>query len=86
MPDLVTTRPRRMRDEDGNTRIIASIDDSEPLWFSVDADHEDLLSERADHVAVALLLPAMRYGRDLRVGGVARASRAPGLPRGRRDG
>src|SRR5690606_758943 len=40
------------------------------LWFSVPPDAEELLSSRADHVAVALLLPAMRYGRDLRVGGV----------------
>jgi hypothetical protein len=35
----------------------------------VTEEHEDLLSPRADHVAVALLLPAMRYGRDLHVGG-----------------
>ena len=70
MSDLVTARPRRTRDEDGNVRVVADIDDSEPLWFSVAEDDEELLAERADHVAVALLLPAMRYGRDLRVGGV----------------
>ncbi len=70
MSDLVTARPRRTRDEDGNMRVVADIDDSEPLWFSVAEDDEELLAERADHVAVALLLPAMRYGRDLRVGGV----------------
>lgn len=70
MPDLVTARPYRTRDEDGNVRVIAEVDDAEPLWFSVARDDEELLADRADHVAVALLLPAMRYGRDLRVGGV----------------
>jgi len=70
MPDLVTARPHRTHDEDGNVRVVANIHDSAPLWFSLAPDDEELLAERADHVAVALLLPAMRYGRDLRVGGV----------------
>ncbi|MEV4774064.1 hypothetical protein [Microbacterium sp. LWH12-1.2] len=70
MPDLVTARPRHAVDEDGNMRVSADIDGAAPLWFSVAADAEELLADRADHVAVALLLPAMRYGRDLRVGGV----------------
>ena len=70
MSDLITGRPRRTRDEDGNVRVVAEVDDSDPLWFSVAASDADLLAERADHVAVALLLPAMRYGRDLRIGGV----------------
>lgn len=40
-----------------------------PLWFSVDERFADLLSDRADHVLVALLMPAMKDGRDLHVGG-----------------
>lgn len=70
MPDLVTARPHRTRDAEGNVRVVADVDDADPLWFSVAPHDEELLSDRADHVAVALLLPAMRYGRDLRVGGV----------------
>lgn len=70
MPDLVTHRPHRVRDDDGNARVVVEIEDAAALWFSVPPDAEELLSERADHVAIALLLPAMRYGRDLRVGGV----------------
>jgi hypothetical protein len=69
MPDLISARPHRTRDEDGNVRVVADIEDSAPLWFSVAAQDEELLAERSDHVAVALLLPAMRYGRDLRIGG-----------------
>ena len=70
MPDLVTARPYRLRDEEGNVRVVAEIDGSQPLWFSVSSDDEALLGARADHVAVALLLPAMRHARDLRIGGV----------------
>jgi hypothetical protein len=69
MPDLVASPPHRTRDGDGNVHVVAHVEDSAPLWFSVPPDSEQLLTERADHVAVALLLPAMRYGRDLRVGG-----------------
>ena len=101
MPDLVTARPYRLRDEEGNVRVVAEIDGSQPLWFSVSSDDEALLGARADHVAVALLLPAMRHARDLRIGGVvtdsllhrlnhrspvARAHSAPELPLGRGDG
>jgi len=68
MRDLVTSPPRRVRDE-GRVRVTADIDGAAPLWFAVADAHADLLSDRADHVAVALLLPAMRYGRDLHVGG-----------------
>ena len=70
MRDIVTRRPYRMRDEERNLRVVAEIEDAPALWFSVPPDAEELLTARADHVAVALLLPAMRYGRDLRVGGV----------------
>ncbi|MCE4026439.1 hypothetical protein LXM50_10695 [Microbacterium sp. Au-Mic1] len=68
-PALITAAPRRMRDGDGSVRVSADVDGADPLWFSVAAEHEDLLGDRADHIAVALLLPAMRYGRDLHVGG-----------------
>ncbi len=40
------------------------------LWFEVDSRHEHLLSDRADHVAVSLLMPAMQAGHDVHIGGV----------------
>lgn len=70
MADLVTRRPYRLRDDEGNVRVVAEVEDAPALWFSVPPEAEALLGARADHVAVALLLPAMRYGRDLRIGGV----------------
>lgn len=69
MHDMVTARPRRTRDDAGDVRVIAEVDDAPPLWFSVSREGEDLLTERSDPIAVALVLPAMRYGRDLRIGG-----------------
>lgn len=39
------------------------------LWFSAPAEHEGLLSERADAALLGLLLPAMRSGKDLHVAG-----------------
>ena len=50
-------------------RVIADVAGQPPLWFEVEAAHAGLLSERADHVAIGLLLPAMRRGRDLHIGG-----------------
>lgn len=70
MQDLVTTRPRLTRDGTGQLRVVANVDGSSPLWFAASAEGEELLTDRADHVAIALLLPAMRHGRDLRIGGV----------------
>jgi hypothetical protein len=70
MPDLVTRRPYRVRDDEQNVRVVVDIEDAAALWFSVPPEAEELLSARADHAATALLLPAMRYGRDLHVGGV----------------
>lgn len=70
MPDLTSYRPHRVRDADGGVRVVAEVDDAPDLWFSVPVEAEELLVARSDHVAVALLLPAMRYGRDLRIGGV----------------
>ena len=66
---LVAAPPRRSRDGSGNVRSIVEVAGAAPLWFSVPEEHADLLGDRADHVAVALLLPAMRYGRALHVGG-----------------
>lgn len=68
MRELVTGRPRRMLTDDG-VRLVADVDDAASLWFAVPLEYADLFSDLADHVAVGLLLPAMRYGRDLRVGG-----------------
>lgn len=70
MHDMVTDRPHRARDAEGNVRVSVNVEGSVPLWFSVSPEGEELLTERSDQTAVALLLPAMRYGRDLRVGGV----------------
>ena len=41
----------------------------EEMWFEVDADHAELLVDRADPFAVAALLFAMREGCDLRISG-----------------
>ena len=68
-PPLIAAPPRRSRDASGQVHSVADVEGSAPLWFSVPAEHEELLGDRADHVAVALLLPAMRYGRDLHIGG-----------------
>lgn len=40
------------------------------LWFDLPSQWAALLSDRSDAALVALLLPAMRTGRDLHVGGV----------------
>ena len=63
-----TAAPRREQTESG-MRVIADVAGQPPLWFEVEAAHAGLLSERADHVAIGLLLPAMRRGRDLHIGG-----------------
>ena len=68
MAELRTSAPRRERGTD--TRVIVDVDGQEPLWFSVAHEHAALLSDRADHVALAMLMPAMKAGRDLHIGGV----------------
>ena len=68
MAELRTSAPRRVRGTD--TRVIVDVDGQKPLWFSVAHEHAELLSDRADHVALALLMPAMKAGRDLHIGGV----------------
>jgi len=65
---LVTSPPRREHG-DGQVRVTAEVSGRAPLWFSLDERFADLLSDRADHVLVALLMPAMKEGRDLHVGG-----------------
>jgi hypothetical protein len=66
---IVTDAPRAERTDDGAIRVTSATNGGAPLWFSVPEEHAELLSARADHIAVGLLLPAMRYGRDLHVGG-----------------
>lgn len=68
MGELRTTAPRRERGID--ERVIVDVEGRGPLWFRLESPHADLLSTRADHVALALLMPAMKEGRDLHVGGV----------------
>lgn len=66
---IVTGAPRAECTDDGAIRVTAATKGGAPLWFSVPEEHAELLSTRADHIAVGLLLPAMRYGRDLHVRG-----------------
>ncbi len=66
----IVTLPPRVEESAGRRRITAHVVDAEPLWFDVDAAYGGLLTDRADHIAVALLMPAMREGQDLHVGGV----------------
>ncbi|WP_136707699.1 hypothetical protein [Agromyces sp. H66] len=66
---LVVGAPELSRTDDGQIRLNASIADEEPLWFAVESEHAELITPKADAFAVALLLPAMRYQRDLHLGG-----------------
>lgn len=63
-----TGAPRRVKSASG-TRVVVDLPAGE-LWFEVDAEHEHLLSHRADHVAVSLIMPAMQAGSNVHVGGV----------------
>ncbi|SFR91103.1 hypothetical protein SAMN04487846_0516 [Microbacterium sp. cf046] len=69
MRSLVTLPPALERTPTA-VRSTTSVVDGDDLWFEVDAEHGVLVGDRADHVAVALLMPAMRSGRDLHVGGI----------------
>ena len=65
---MVTAAPRV--DSDGiRARVTSEVSGRAPLWFSVDQQHAALLGDRADHVLIGLLMPAMKEGRDLHVGG-----------------
>ena len=64
----LTTIPPERRQTDTGVRVSATIADTS-LWFEVEAEYAHLLSDTADAVAVGLLMPAMKYGRDLHVGG-----------------
>jgi hypothetical protein len=66
----MVTLPPRVDESERKVRVTAQLADGEALWFEVDADHRALLGDRADHVALALLMPAMRAGRPLHIGGV----------------
>ena len=69
MAPTVTTPPQRSETR-GGVRVSTEVDGM-PLWFEVEPEHATLLSDRADAVAVALLLQSMQRGRDLHVGGQA---------------
>lgn len=66
------TSPPRVVLDDRHIRVQVDVDaGAEPgLWFEWDHDDASMRSDRADWVAVALLMPAMRAGRDLHIGGV----------------
>lgn len=65
---LRASAPARER-RDGAERITSDVSGQGPLWFEVEAEFAGLLSDRADHVALGLLMPAMKARRDLHVGG-----------------
>lgn len=70
MTNPIVTEPVRIeRTTEGAIRVSTAIRDDTPLWFSVAEEYAELLSERSDHVAIGMLLPAMHDGRDLHVGG-----------------
>lgn len=68
MNPMVVSPPRREH-VDGQTRVTVDVSDRAPLWFSVPDQFADLLGDRADHALIALLMPAMKVGRDLHIGG-----------------
>lgn len=67
MDAIVTSPPRIERDD--RVRVVADVSGRPALWFSVEERFADLIGDRADHVAIGLLMPAMKEGRDLHVGG-----------------
>lgn len=68
MAAMTTSAPQRERVGD-TVRLSVDVSGRDPLWFAVDAELADLLSDRADHVLIGLLMPAMKEGRDLHIGG-----------------
>ncbi|UWF77887.1 MULTISPECIES: hypothetical protein [Microbacterium] len=68
MDAMITSAPRTEHTGD-RVRVIADVSGRAPLWFAVDEVHAPLLGDRADHVAIGLLMTAMKEGRDLHVGG-----------------
>lgn len=64
----LTTSPLERLETDTGVRVSAALADTS-LWFEVQSEYAHLLSDTADAVAVALLMPAMRYGRNLHIGG-----------------
>ncbi|GAA3930576.1 hypothetical protein [Microbacterium soli] len=67
--EAMITAPPRWERADGHITISSAVSDRAPLWFSVQEEFSDLLSDRADHVLISLLMPAMKEGRDLHIGG-----------------
>lgn len=68
---ITTETPRILRERDRAVWVV-DVEGSagETLYYSVPTDHAGLLSDRADAALLGLLLPAMRTGKDLHVGGV----------------
>jgi len=66
--DAIVTSPPRIEHEE-RVRVVADVSARPALWFSVEERFADLIGDRADHVAIGLLMPAMKEGRDLHVGG-----------------
>ena len=64
-------RPR-LEEREGRLEYRATVDFAKgttDLWFAVPREHGHLLSDRADAALLALILPAMRAGEDVRVEG-----------------
>lgn len=68
--DVIETSPPRIERDDERVRAVADVSGRPALWFSVEERFADLIADRADHVVIGLLMPAMKEGRDLHVGGV----------------
>lgn len=66
----MVTREPRAHESEHKRRVTVDVVDGDALWFEVGAEHSSLLTERADHVGLALLMPAMRAGLPLHIGGV----------------
>ncbi|QDO87413.1 hypothetical protein FNH13_02910 [Ornithinimicrobium ciconiae] len=68
---IITEAPRVTHERDRAvwTTNVAEVS-NQRLWFSIPVEHEGLISRRSDAALLSLLLPAMRVGKDLHVGGV----------------
>ncbi|MGD1939203.1 MAG: hypothetical protein ACFCA4_16870 [Cyanophyceae cyanobacterium] len=60
-------------EEDGLAKYKVTIESSlgsQTLWYSVEKEYRDLLSDRADAALVAALMPAMKLGEDIEIDGI----------------
>lgn len=63
---------RETSDRNGRLEFIYDVQThgcSKSLWFTLDNEHEELISDRSDAALSALLIPAMERGEDIRVNG-----------------